>query len=556
MSKYKLIGTDGKQLYSWLLEPGNYTIGRKSDCDFCINNSTVSRRHAEMLVTDDGGSLKLVDLGSHNGTIVNGQRLIDSIGLNNGDRILFGESEFKIAGAEEQTPTVGGRSTAQYADHDPEKSVFLSINEVRRPLPAKVTDLPEVLPTIFEMAKVLVLPEPQERMLEHALALIARAIPAGRLAVLLKPEGAKTAGPDDLRTAATILPDGKDPGSFTLSRTIVDDILSNKTSLVVVDARTDPRFAQQESIIMSEMRSAMAVPLFDEDDVLGILYVDTTNPMHRYTDDYLHLLATFGNIVASRLNNFRLLEERQEKEIIENELRRASAIQKNLLTKSLPCLDDYSVFALQEQCRAVGGDLYDLTVLPNGSLLFILADVSGKGTGAALLMSNILASFRILYTAEVFQVLDAVKKVNSQLFQYSAPDNFATLFVGLLEPTEHRLTFINAGHNPPMLIRADGSMTELEASGPMIGAFDFSMWSEASIDLNPGDTLAVFTDGVTEAERGEELYGEDRLETYLSENRTKTPSEIATDLVAKIDEFIGDGPRTDDITLLVLKREK
>jgi len=410
-------------------------------------------------------------------------------------------------------------------------------------------DLPELLPTLFNMARMLVLPEPKESMLERTLQLITTIIPADRLAVLFVSDDSS-----EVYTGALHLPGGKDPGTFTLSRTIVNDILANKNAILIDDAREDPRFADRQSIIVSELKSAMAVPLLDEDRVLGILYADTTNPSRRYNDDFLRLFATVGNIIASRLANYSLLEERREKELFEAELARASLIQKTLLPLELPEISGYSIEAFQEQCRAVGGDLYDVAALPDGRILFLVADVSGKGMGAALLMSNILASFRILYAGDSFDLTRAVNQVSAQLFRHSASEHFATLLVGLLDAENDSLTFVNAGHNPPLLVRSDGSIEQIEASGIMIGAFDYSGWSESTSRLSPGDFLIVFTDGVTEAERGEDRYSDERLEELLVTIRDKTPREIAVEIMKDVERFVEDTPRSDDITMLIIKR--
>ncbi|UCE23591.1 MAG: SpoIIE family protein phosphatase [Candidatus Zixiibacteriota bacterium] len=489
----RLVGTDGIRFHSWPLQPGEYRIGRASDSDFVINDGTVSRTHAILKVEPDGRTCFITDQDSYNGTIVNGERISESIRLNIGDQVVVGVAEFKIC------PDTGGSSisrprTTKLAENDPEKSVFLSLNQASKPLPAKVKDLPEVLPTLFELAKILVLPEPQEEMLEYALKLVNRVIPAERLAVLTTTENDR-----EIATAACLLPGGKDPGEFSLSRTIVGEILEQKNS-ILIDPHDDPKFARQESIIRSHIGSAMAVPLFDGGVVLGILYLDTTNPVHQYNDDYLHLLATFGNLIASRLLNYELMRERHEREIFAAELRRASSIQRNLLARNIPQLPGYDVHAFQEQCRMVGGDLYDLAKLPDGRLVFVVADVSGKGMGGALLMSNILASFRILYEESNLELIRVVKQVSRQLFNYSAPEDFATVFAGIIDGQRHRLTYINAGHNPPLLVRRDGTVQHLEPSGTMIGAFDFSDWQEETVELDPGDMLLVFTDGVVEAD--------------------------------------------------------
>jgi serine phosphatase RsbU (regulator of sigma subunit)/pSer/pThr/pTyr-binding forkhead associated (FHA) protein len=544
----RLTGTDGSRLYDFELAPGAHTVGRSSEHDFCIPDKTVSRRHATVEVSADGAQIHVTDSGSHNGTAVNARRVQARTALKAGDTVTFGRVDFKVresgdAAAKSQP------APSLLADIEPEKSVFLSIKEALQPLPAKVSELPQLFPTLSEIARMHMLQEPQQDMLERALTLVNKVIPAERLAVLMRTENSA-----DVYIAASLLPGGKDPGTFRLSRTIVNDIFTEKRAIVIGNPAEDPRFAQQASIIQADLRSAMAVPLFDEGRVLGILYVDTTSPLHRYNDDYLRVLATFGNIIAARLLNYELLEERQEKQVYEAELNRASSIQKNLLARQLPAVAGYQLFAFQEQCRAVGGDLYDVARLSDGRIVLLLADVSGKGMGAALLMANILASFRILYNVTEFSLSDVVRLVSSQLHASSSPSDFATLFVGVLNPETHELHFINAGHNPPLLVKADGACVQLPPSGTMIGAFDFGAWTEDTVILNPTDLLFVYTDGVPEATRGDELYSEQRMQRLVTDCRSDEPEQIAGRLMTDIDRFLGDSPRSDDITMLILKR--
>jgi sigma-B regulation protein RsbU (phosphoserine phosphatase) len=298
----------------------------------------------------------------------------------------------------------------------------------------------------------------------------------------------------------------------------------------------------------------MAVPLFDEDKVLGILYADTCNPLHRYNNEFLRLMITFGNIIASRLLNYSLLKERQQRRLMEAERAQAAAIQRNLLPKSIPEVAGYQIFAMQEQSQQVGGDLYDLALLPDGSLIFLMGDVSGKGMGAALLMSDILASFRILYHETSFDMTRAVEMVSMELCRHSEADEYATLFVGIIEPHTHRISYVNAGHNPPLLVHSDGRLERLEATGIMIGAFEGMTWERQEIALEPGDLLLAYTDGVTEARHGEELYSQERWENQAIDWRAHNAAEIIDFSIENIKRFVGEFPQSDDITLLVVKR--
>ncbi len=544
----KLIGTDGRKLYSWELPPGTYSIGRQTQCDFFIQDKTVSRNHAELIVTDDLSVMTLADKGSHNGTAVNGFKIIAPTEIKSGDNIIFGQVEFRIAADDDSTKSKV--NTTNFTKDEPEKSVFLDINEALKPLPSKITEKPEVLPTIFEMAKMLVLNEPKEVMLDKSLNLISKVITSERLAILFTDENS-----EEVYTAATYLSSGKDPGEFRISKTIINQILSDPQAILISDTAQNPQFAEQHSIIMSEMKSAMAVPLFDEDKVHGVLYADTTNPMHQYNDEHLRLLATFGNIVGSRLQNYTLLSEREEKQIIDAELKKASSIQKELLIKNIPEVEGYNLHSFQEQCRAVGGDLYDMHVMPDGKLLFMVADVSGKGMGAALLMANILASFRILYNQPDFNLCDTVKKVSRQLVRHSDSGNYATLFIGLLDPETHKVCYVNGGHNPPMLVKGDGSFKLLDESGIPIGAMEFDVWPEGHVTMDKNDFILIFTDGITEAESVIGQYGEERLEKFTAKNSHLTADKICDNILEDVLNFVEDYPRSDDITMMIVQRK-
>jgi sigma-B regulation protein RsbU (phosphoserine phosphatase) len=546
---FKLSGTDGRHFYSWALEPGEYLIGRKSECNFCVPHRTVSRQHAKITV-DSNNRIIVTDLGSHNGTFVNGRRLTSPVELNSGDKVLFGQTEFKV-GIPDISAVAGQAEnlSSQLADEELLKSRFLSINEALRPLTGGVSTQQDLLGTMFDMAKLLVYDEPREMMLHKSLEIVAGAIPAERLAVLFVSDDGH-----DVRAQATLLKGIKDPGAFRLSSTIVQEIMTQKNSIVIGDPKNDPRFARQQSIILSELKSAVAVPLFDEGKVLGILYADTSNPAHSYDDNHLRIMATFGNIIASRLLNYELLDERHKKQIMDAELNRAAQIQKNLIIKEPPPFEGYDIYAYQEQSYSVGGDLYDIAVLPDGRLLFLLADVSGKGLGAALLMSNILASFRILYGSDNPDLREMVVKVSQQMHKYSAPGHFATLFIGILDNRQNVLHFVNAGHNPPYLVRADGSLEQLKASGIMIGAFDFADWDIESRTIDKGDLLFVFTDGITEAENDKGLFGDKRTQELVINHRTETSRGLTEKILDEINGYLGDSPQSDDITTIAIKR--
>jgi sigma-B regulation protein RsbU (phosphoserine phosphatase) len=546
----RLFSLEGNRLYDWTLDKGKSTVGRSTQGDLVISDSTVSRQHAEIEVVDES-SIKLTDLGSHNGTTVNGYAISDSAELHPGDIISFGRVEFKLVIGEKEESEGGTFSVAE-SDDDMQNATVLPIKEALGPLPAEIIDNPRVFQAISEMGRMLILPGSGEEMFDKALELLGSAIPTERVALLLSQPGGQ-----ELSLAASRLSGRRPSGSFTISRTIVRELLNQKNAILISDPEADSRFAQQKSIVGSGIRSAMAVPLFDQEEVLGVLYVDTTNPLHRYTEDFLRVTATFGNILAAKITNHNLLKERQAKEVLEAELKVASQIQNQLLPARLLDIENYSMSAFQAQCKAVGGDLYDVAQLCDGRVLFLLADVSGKGMGAALLMSNVLAAFRVMYAAKDFRLTDAISLISEQLLKFSRPGDFVTLFICVLCPRTHTVQYINAGHNPPMVVRSDGKVEELEPSGIPIGAFDVSRWKEHSVELRARDFLFIYTDGVSEAANTQgEMYDEERLKKFLLDSRDRSPKELTESLLEQVNSFTEGAPQSDDITMLVLRRDR
>lgn len=539
-----------KRRHDWRLQKGTYIIGRSPECDLVIKDDTVSRKHAEIEIIDEQ-TITLTDLGSHNGTTVNGKRIVSSVSLRLGSVFALGRIELEFAKAD-TSKTKDNSLIITDIDDDLTRATLMPMDEALKPLSSKILEDPNVFKAISEVGKMLIVPGEDEEMLEKGIELLQKVIPVERVAVFLTGESG-----EDVCLSACCIAGEKLSSSFCISNTILKEILNQKKAILISDPQSETKYAEQQSIIKSRIRSAMAVPLYDEGLIFGILYADTTNSAHHYTEDYLRITATFANILAAKMTNNNLLSERRAKEILESELAVASQIQEHLLPKELPTIDGYGLNAFQIQCKQVGGDLYDVARLNDGRILLVLADVSGKGMGAALLASNILAAFRALYNMKDFDLLDATRNISRQLLTFTRPSDFATLFIGYLDPNTNCLRYINAGHNPPILIRNDGKHEYLEASGIPIGMMDFEAWKEESIDLLPGDTFFVFTDGIPEAfSSADEQFGDERMEKLAIECARQSPKEFTDSIMEEVNNFIGEIPRGDDITMIVLNREK
>ncbi len=204
----------------------------------------------------------------------------------------------------------------------------------------------------------------------------------------------------------------------------------------------------------------------------------------------------------------------------------------------------------------VGGDVYDVAVRRDGRVLFLEADVAGKGVGAALMAANILSAFRILNDAEDIDIEQAMERVSRHLLASTPDVQFATVFLGLLDPESHRLDYINAGHHPPMLIHRDASMEPLSYGHLPIGIDASYRWTKEAIAFVPGDRLLVFTDGVLDAEDADGgQFGMKRLEEYMRAHATVSPAMLMDGLLESMERFIGDAPQADDLTLLLVARD-
>jgi len=259
-----------------------------------------------------------------------------------------------------------------------------------------------------------------------------------------------------------------------------------------------------------------------------------------------------ANIAAVQIENARLLEENIEKRQLEDDMRKAAEIQQRLLPGSPPIVPGYDVSGSNHPCRTVGGDYFDY--LHTADRLYLaLGDVSGKGTGAALLMTVLRAAVRAHWTE--FEPAEAVGRINRTVCQNIPDGKFATFAMARLDPATGDIVYVNAGHNPPILARADGSLEELTEGGMVLGMFDPVPYVHGCAHLEKGDTLVIFSDGVSETwDKNGEEYGEARLAQAIRRERGLGAAAIEAKILSEIDQFSGGAKATDDRTLIVLKR--
>lgn len=523
--------------------PDNTGAGRGSDNELVLPSQTASRHHARLRA--DGDILHVEDLGSLNGTRLNGKSIQGATTARLGDTVEFGSVILRVASNATEPSTM---TPLLAEDKDVSQSVYLSRDEITDSHQSAVGS-PSVLRLLTDAGQLLVLPESPEAMFDRILELVERTIPADRILIMIN-EGP---GKDPVQRAARVHGD-RAITRLMLSRTMVSMVLDEGGAVLTGDAKADERFMNQQSVVAQDLHSAMAVPLIHHNETLGLLYVDTSNPITSYEERDLRVLTLLGQMLGAKLANARLLDIAREQERMQEELRTAARIQRRLLPQELPSVEGYEIVAQQDTCEAVGGDLYDAGV-DHGVLQFCLGDVSGKGIGAALLMSDVLATLRAMRPFDV-PADETVARLDRHVLQTTQPEHYLTLFLGEVDLETGALSYVNAGHPAAFLLLPGGNCEELGSTGMPVGLVDMPgiTFQRVTRDFPPGSTLVIYSDGVSEAERGDEQFGDARFGVMLQECHGIPAADCVARIERDVRQYVGDAPQGDDLTLFVVRR--
>jgi phosphoserine phosphatase RsbU/P len=556
------------------LDRSRLTIGRSSRNDICIGDPFASRLHAELRKEAD--HVMLVDMGSANGTFLNSQRVTGAVPLQVGDRIRIGETEIEYASGDQ---TMLSGATVYLSGSE---GTDLPADTITSPIPSRSTsDLissiqsgrisGEMLSTsgqralgagaaeargrdllsIVSQVGIALLPRTSlEDTLKMTIDLVFQAIPAERgFLFLMEGEDLTCKIAKGSRNAA--LPPSSE---IQISRSITNKVLSEGASVLTSDAMHDPRFQAQNSVVLSQIRSVMAVPLASGEETFGMIYVD--NPFNnRFKEEDLNVLTTIASVASIKIEHERLLEERLEKRRMEEELKVASEIQMRLQPVSPPCIEGWDMTGVSFPCREIGGDYYDFIFRKRDNrLILAVGDVSGKGTGAALLMSSVHAAVRAQSQARS-AIGEVMGEINEYIFENSPSNKYLTLFYGELDPLTGVLAYSNGGHNPPAMVRRNGEVQRLEKGGLPIGLMQGVKYQEGTIRFESGDVLVIYSDGISESVNdADQEFGEERLIEVVRNNVARSASGVRDRVDEALARFVGTTPPIDDMTLMIIKR--
>ncbi len=340
---------------------------------------------------------------------------------------------------------------------------------------------------------------------------------------------------------------------------LVQTLLAGRPVLSAADT-PDPPVLANDLVLVDCNLAVLALPLIAKGNVLGALVVDYTDVLHpsgipiHFVERWFNILSGIADQTAIAIENTQLYRQEAERQRLQRELEVAREIQASFMPQTYPALPGWQIDAFWQSASQVGGDFYDMFVLPDGRLGLVIADVADKGVPAALFMALSRTLIRVV-AQDIPSPTEALMRTNELIISDTSSDLFVTVFYAILDPHSGEIVYANGGHNPPLLARCDGELESLRARGIVLGIVSPIHLEEKRTHLAPGDLLVMYTDGITDAiNEHEEEFGAGQLAVIVEQARDCAPDRIIAEIYARVTDFAGSMPQFDDFTLVALKR--
>jgi serine phosphatase RsbU (regulator of sigma subunit) len=534
-------------------------MGRNRDCQVVIDFPAVSRQHAHILRID--GKFYIEDRESRNGTFVNNQQITGRTLLKDNDRIkicdflcTFEEGAPKPAlkplpgplqPDEPEIEEVGSSSTVEATI-----GANLSANQILSTQPAD--KLKAMLEISSSLSKTLELDVLLPKITDNLFQLFRQ---ADRCFLIQKDDAGKLV-PKLVRTRRA-----NTETNARFSRSIVQQCLDKAAAFLSEDASTDSRFGLSQSIADFRIRSVMCAPLMTaEGKAVGVIQLDTQDRSKKFVEDDLKLLVGVASQVAVALENAQLHTDLLARDRFQRDLDLAKQVQRGFLPQAVPNIPGYQFYAHYEAAQSVGGDYYDFIPLPGNRLAVMLGDVAGKGIPAALLMAKLSAETRFCMLTESNPAV-GVSKLNEMMLKAGMMDRFVTMAAVVLDPAQHSVIVVNAGHQTPLLYRAGSGKVEdatsSDIAGLPLGVMEGFEYASQKVDLKVGESLLIFTDGVTDAlnTQGQAFLMKGVQDAVAGlKAPTTTPAEVGERIIKAVKQHSTGRSPHDDIAFVSLGR--
>ncbi len=539
-------------------------LGRHPECDVTIEVGAVSRQHAKIHTLDSG--FELEDLKSRNGTFLNGQLISERTPLHDGDLIRICDVEFSF----HSELDVSGSSLLTGSKHTGDGSSFgvIMIDDDQSENSARVQSKFDIrgsvggggsqltssiemrLQAVLEITHNLARAVKLETVLPKVLDTLFKVFMQADRAFIVLREGEELVP----RWIKTRQEDQQE--MFRISRTVMREVMETKEAIISLDATSDERFEMANSISDFRIRSMIVAPLLDSDgNAIGAIQMDTLDSKRRFEKGDLEILAGIATQAGVAIENAQLHEQLVQQQRVEQDLELARNVQRAFLPNSDPGSPGYEFYHYYLPADQVGGDYFDYIQLSDGRLAIIVADVVGHGVAAAMLMAKLSAETRFLLASQSSPAT-AITMLNDTISRLGI-DRFVTLLCLVLEPTSGKIEIVNAGHMPPLWLKKDGSMEEPggDAAGVPIGVIDDFEYDMATMQLDHGGRLVLYTDGIHEAPALDgKMFGIARLQKLVSNGDGDLKS-IGENIICDVHQFIRGTQQADDMCLVIVGRQ-
>lgn len=542
-------------------------LGRTKDCAVVVEDAAASRHHMEIIPRTD--SFYWRDLNSTNGVIVNDQSMTEGE-LRHGDRIRIGSTVFYFEVGDE-IETEMKPAPSPDPEEDPDTTLFRETIMDAEGRPVSIKDRSE-LHDMLEglhicMQEIATNYEPCG-LVDKVLEATMKAVHGQRGAIFFARTGSSELLPCMECGNVHSIKDGvvshTQTSEIKVSQTVARRVLRHGESVLIQDTQVPGGGSSTESIISLKLHSILCVPIRGKYGVFGILYIDTDRPEHQYNRNHMLLSTAVGGSAGLALENARLHQEILDKLRTDQEIEYAGNIQSGFLVREWPTDDSrFVVYGDMRPAKIVGGDFYDFARRGPDEVGILIGDVSGKGVPAALAMAQILADFRVR-AVQTDSPSEVITALNRNFVKQSQRGMFCTLFYLTLNLKTGKIKSSNAGHHPAMVIRVPGVDEVGAASNPPIGIMEGIEYEQQESELYPGDTVVLYTDGITEARAQTtshgaldavdfEMYGSEKLERLLAPRRKYSPEEIAAKIFEDVSAHCDPNTPHDDCTLIALR---
>jgi serine phosphatase RsbU (regulator of sigma subunit)/pSer/pThr/pTyr-binding forkhead associated (FHA) protein len=546
MTTLYIVPAEGEP-FDHALEADSVVIGRSSRCDLAVADRCLSRQHVRIFKSDDEWMVE--DMGSRNGTRLNGTMISKPTPIEPGDVIDASMSRITFGGGGAQAgPVPYAESHTIYRDAS--EIISDSKRDFAPLTDSGIEDLrqsADQLRVLYDVHHALDRATTAEELLDHVLDPVFVHLRPQHGAIFLKDDG------NLVRASSRSQVSGTD--EFPESKSLASEVIGKGLAAVVHDTSTDDRFAAAESLLDAGVRTLVAAPLLTPEGAIGMIVLSSTLAVRQFGENDMELLTVVASATGLRLRNLALAEEAAERRRFEQEVALARRIQVALLPAENPEVAGLEIHGGNIPSRGVSGDYYQIIDRPDSNeVVVIIADVSGKGIGASLLTAYVDALFNA-YVSAGLEPAEIFNRVSPQMNAKTPVESFATAFLGILSVETGKLRYASAGHDPTILVRSDDDVELLMPTGMPLGLMPEAVYTEEEATLEAGDSLVLYTDGITEAANPEhEEYGRERLVEVCTKHRAEAPLELSKSIEIAVDDFVQGVPFHDDRTLVIVRR--